>query len=270
MAVALAFDLDGPTGDAMLDGSIWAKPEYFGLGAYGPWRALPRLLDLLDSHAVPATFFVPAWVMEQWPERCRDIVARGHEIAHHGYRHERYFGMEESAQRQVIRKSQRIFEDVVGAPAEGFRTPAGDWSLTTARILLEEGFSYSSTMRGDDRPYRHVINGSTTDLIEIPAHWEFDDYAHFAYQRNPDYPAGQDRISGYARVLSSWEMEFDGYWRDGLCLTTLLHPKVSGKPGRILLLDELLTYMQGREDVWFATLAEVARWWRDREEQHDE
>ncbi|MCA3888077.1 MAG: polysaccharide deacetylase, partial [Burkholderia sp.] len=37
--VALAFDLDGPTGDAMLNGSIWRNPAYFTLGSYGPWRA---------------------------------------------------------------------------------------------------------------------------------------------------------------------------------------------------------------------------------------
>ena len=59
--LALAFDLDGPTGDAMLDGSIWHKPGYFGFGGYGPYRALPRILDLdrkstrlNSSHAIPS------------------------------------------------------------------------------------------------------------------------------------------------------------------------------------------------------------------------
>ncbi|MGW5647469.1 hypothetical protein ACWEV3_41885 [Saccharopolyspora sp. NPDC003752] len=58
VAVALAFDLDGPTGTAMLDGSIWRKPEYFTLGSYGPWRALPRILDLLvNEPGHPADVF---------------------------------------------------------------------------------------------------------------------------------------------------------------------------------------------------------------------
>ena len=51
-SAALAFDLDGPTGAAMLDGSLWRKPEYFTFGGYGPYRALPRLLDLLAPDAV--------------------------------------------------------------------------------------------------------------------------------------------------------------------------------------------------------------------------
>jgi peptidoglycan/xylan/chitin deacetylase (PgdA/CDA1 family) len=82
-SVALAFDLDGPTGAAMLDGSIWHKPEYFTFGGYGPYRALPRLLDMLAAHRTPATFFVPAWVVEQWPRQCQAIVEGGHEVACH-------------------------------------------------------------------------------------------------------------------------------------------------------------------------------------------
>lgn len=42
--------------DAMLNGSIWHKPEYFGFGGYGPYRALPRILDLLDEFRIPTTF----------------------------------------------------------------------------------------------------------------------------------------------------------------------------------------------------------------------
>lgn len=54
--MALAFDLDGPTGDAMLNGTLWQKADYFTFGAYGPYRALERILDLLDDHQLPATF----------------------------------------------------------------------------------------------------------------------------------------------------------------------------------------------------------------------
>ena len=98
--VALAFDLDGPTGDAMLDGSIWNNPSYFTLGSYGPWRALGRLLDMLADRKVPATFFVPAWVVENWPKQCAAIVERGHEIGYHGYRHEAFWTLDRDGQRQ--------------------------------------------------------------------------------------------------------------------------------------------------------------------------
>ncbi|MGY0063701.1 polysaccharide deacetylase family protein [Streptomyces sp. LZ34] len=260
-AVALAFDLDGPTGDAMLNGSIWRKPSYFALGAYGPYRALPRILDLLDEAGVPATFFTPAWVVETWPEACRAVVERGHEMAHHGYQHERYWDLEPEQQAEVISRSQQIFREVLGVPAVGFRTPSGDWHPETPRLLVEAGFAYSSSMRGDDRPYLHEIDGRATSLVEIPARWDLDDYASLAYTRNPDYPAGQDRIASYELTLDNWMREFDGHHAEGLCMTTLFHPKVSGKPGRLLLLERLLGHMRSSGDVWFATCGEVAEWW---------
>ncbi|WP_207954181.1 polysaccharide deacetylase family protein [Saccharopolyspora elongata] len=270
VAVALAFDLDGPTGTAMLDGSIWQKPEYFTLGSYGPWRALPRILDLLDSAGVPATFFIPAWVVETWPERCQDVVARGHEVAHHGYRHESFRDLDTDQQRRVLRRSQEIFADVLGSPAAGYRTPSGDWAVDTPRLLVEHGFRYSSSMRGDDRPYRHRIDGRPSPLVEIPARWELDDYAYLAYHRRPDFPAGQDRIAGYATTLDNWRREFDGHRAEGLCMTTLFHPKVVGKPGRLQLLERLLTHMRSPGDVWFATCRDIAEWHREVQDVPEE
>src|SRR5258708_6812648 len=79
-AVALAFDVDGPTGDAMLDGSLPHNLRYFSEGAYGPWKALPRLLNLLAEYDLKATFFVPTWVVQHWTERCEKILGGGHEI----------------------------------------------------------------------------------------------------------------------------------------------------------------------------------------------
>jgi peptidoglycan/xylan/chitin deacetylase (PgdA/CDA1 family) len=258
-AVALAFDLDGPTGDAMLKGTIWDRPEYFSQGAYGPWRALDRILRLLDRHDVPATFFTPAWVVETWPEKCRQIVDRGHEVAHHGYRHEKYWDLTMDQQREVIAVSQDIFRKTLGSAAVGFRTPSGDWRPETPALLAELGFEYSSSMRGDDRPYFHDGRG----LVEIPARSDMDDYASLAYTTNPDWPSGGDRIASYELTLDNWTREFDGYLAEGLCLTTIFHPKVIGKPGRAVLLDRWIEHMKSSGTVWFATCRDVSDWWRE-------
>ncbi|RQU17625.1 polysaccharide deacetylase [Burkholderia cenocepacia] len=259
--VALAFDLDGPTGDAMLNGSIWRNPAYFTLGSYGPWRALGRLLDMLASFALPATFLVPAWVARTWPAQCAAIVERGHEIGYHGYRHEAFWTLEPDRQREIMAQSADIFARTLGVRPVGFRTPSGDWSAATVAVLREAGVRYSSSMRGDDRPYLlHGENGEPP-LVEIPGRWETDDYASLAYHRNPDYPAGLDRIAGYGATLDNWTREFDGVYREGLCLTTLLHPKVCGKPGRIALLEAWLDHMCAQDGVWFARCRDVADWW---------
>lgn len=261
-AVALAFDLDGPTGDAMLKGTIWDRPEYFSQGAYGPWRAVDRILGLLKTHEIAATFFIPAWVVETWPEQCRRIVEQGHEVAHHGYKHEKYWDLSLAEQRHVIETSQRIFQDVLGTTAVGFRTPSGDWRPETPALLEDMGFRYSSSMRGDDRPYFHAGG----KLVEIPARSDLDDYASLAYTTNPDWPSGGDRIASYDLTLDNWTREFDGYHAEGLCLSTIFHPKVVGKPGRAVLLDRWIQHAKDADDVWFSTCADIATWWQQNKE----
>ena len=260
-AVALAFDLDGPTGNALIDRSIWRNPAFFTLGAYDIWRPLPRLLDLLSDQQLPATFFVPGWVVETWPAECRAIVERGHEVGYHGYEHEAFWTLSAAEQRRVMARSREIFEKHMGVVPVGFRTPSGDWAPETAAVLAEAGCRYSSSMRGDDRPYLIEVAGAERPLVEIPGRWELDDYASLAYQRNPNFPAGLDRIQSYDATLDNWRREFDGTHRDGLCLTTLFHPKVSARPGRLLLLERLFQHMRDAGDVWFARLGEVAEWW---------
>jgi peptidoglycan/xylan/chitin deacetylase (PgdA/CDA1 family) len=259
--VAMAFDLDGPTGAAMLDGSIWQKPEYFTFGGYGPYRALPRLLDMLDAHRTPTTFFVPAWVVENWPRQCQAILERGHEMAYHGYRHESFFALDLAEQRWVMDKSAEVFRRYLGITATGFRTPSGDWHSETPALLMDCGVKYSSSMRGDDRPYFIDTLDASRRLVEIPGRWELDDYASLAYTRAPNYPAGLDRIASYEQTLDNWCREFDGTYREGLCMTTLFHPKISGKPGRISVLEQFVQHMHSHADVWFATCNEVAEFW---------
>ncbi|MCW5236665.1 hypothetical protein D5047_10360 [Verminephrobacter eiseniae] len=113
-SVALAFDVDGPTGAAMLDGSIWRNPSLFMLGAYGPWRALGYLLDMLREYRMPATFFVPGWVLETWPAQIRSIVERGHEIGYHGYQHEAFWQLGRERQQAVMAQSLALFQRHLG------------------------------------------------------------------------------------------------------------------------------------------------------------
>ena len=154
-AVALAFDVDGPTGDAMLDGSLLSNPRYFTQGAYGPWRALPRLLDLLGAYGLTATFFVPTWVVVHWTDICERILREGCEIAYHGHRHEVFIDCTRQQQLDIMERSRAIFRKRLGVTPVGFRTPSGDWSEETAALLRDFGVIYSSSMRGDDRPYFH-------------------------------------------------------------------------------------------------------------------
>ncbi|MFE9643238.1 polysaccharide deacetylase [Streptomyces sp. NPDC006365] len=262
----LSFDLDGPT--LWLDRATgqWDDARGFSLGAYGPWRGTPRLLDLLEDRSLPATFFVPGKIVEEWPAVVKDIAASGHEIGHHGWMHETFFDHSRAAQRDIIERGQDLLERTAGVRAVGFRSPSGDIAADTPSLLAELGFSYSSSMRGDDRPYRWEADGHVLDLIEIPAHWELDDYQQFVYNESPPEPRGLDRIASTLTTFDNWRREFDGYHRWGLCYVLMLHPQVIGKPQRVRALERLLDHMRRAGDVWFATGAEIADWWRSRGE----
>jgi peptidoglycan/xylan/chitin deacetylase (PgdA/CDA1 family) len=246
------------------DPTVVDRPVAFSVGAYGPLRGTPRLLRLLESRGVRATFFVPGWIAERWPDVIRSIVADGHELAHHGYLHELYFTLSLEEIRDRIERSQRVFRKVADQEAVGFRGPTGDVREGTPELLRSMGFSYSSTMRGDDRPYRWIINGEPSDLIEIPADYAVDDFPQFGYHDDPADPVSLDRIAAVSGALDNWRREFDGCYRDGACFVLILHPQVIGTPGRAKAFGTLLDYIRGHEGVWMAPLADIADWWRER------
>jgi peptidoglycan/xylan/chitin deacetylase (PgdA/CDA1 family) len=102
----------------------------------------------------------------------------------------------------------------------------------------------------DLRPYRH--EGSS--LVEIPIQWTLDDAAYFWF----DASAWQKTISTADDVRSIWEGEFRGYREHGGAFVLTMHPQVIGRPYRLELLDHMLGYVAGHEDVWVATCAEIA------------
>lgn len=265
-AVMLSFDVDGETTWANGNRGLEKGEDYLrslSIGQFGPKRCVENILEILDKHNIKATFFVPSFIGEKHPELIKKIHKKGHEIGNHGYLHERFYDWNYQEQLEIIKRSQETLEGLIGEKPKGFRTPSGDWSDFTPELLVSQGFEYSSSMRGADFPYRTIINGKSTDFIEIPTKWELDDYVQLAYNLYPAEPVGQGRISGYKNVFENFKWEFEGYYEYGLCISYMFHPQVIGSPGRLLLLDELIQYMKEKEDVWFATGSEIADWIRD-------
>ena len=124
-----------------------------------------RILDLLDAHTTTATFFVLGWVAERHPGLIRTLVARGHEVASHGYAHRRVYTQTPAQFRTETRRSKCLLEDTLGHPIRGYR--AASYSITmhslwALEVLREEGFVYDSSIF----PIRH-------DLYGIPSHPRF-------------------------------------------------------------------------------------------------
>lgn len=141
-------------------------------------RNLDRILALFDRHGARATFFTLGWIAERYPHAIRCIVDAGHELASHGYGHERVTDLTPAAFRTDIERAQRILEDLAGAPVRGYRAPSfsiGEGNLWALEVLREAGLEYSSSIYpvrhdhyGMPHAPRHPHRPLSTGVLELP------------------------------------------------------------------------------------------------------
>ncbi|MGO9309336.1 MAG: polysaccharide deacetylase family protein [Spirochaetia bacterium] len=259
-AAAFTFDEDGETVAFGYDKENAAyRMSLQSEATYGPEVGLPRILDVLDEHKVPATFFVPGYTAERHEAAVREIVKRGHEVAHHGYLHERPDLLDERQEEEILQRGTRILERITGRKPRGYRAPSWEMKERTPRLLRNNGLLYDSSLMGDDEPYR-IAAGQGEELLEIPVHWTNDDWVHFGFCSSPQLGNG---ISSPSKVFDTWSEEFLGYHQFGGCFVLTLHPFVIGRPSRIRLLDRMIRLITGTDKVWIATLEQIADFMRE-------
>ena len=103
-----------------------------------------------------------------------------------------------------------------------------------------------------------VQGGALRDFVELPVSWELDDAPYFLFSFFP-YMSGMATPSD---VLEIWKAEFDGSYACGGCFLLVVHPFCIGRWPRIRMLEELIEYMEGHDDVWFAHHLDVAEEWK--------
>jgi polysaccharide deacetylase family protein (PEP-CTERM system associated) len=166
--------------------------DYFQVSAFAPhiarsdWeqrecrveRNVERILAMLAEHEVKATFFTLGWIAERYPQVVRAIVADGHELASHGYGHQRVSDLTRDEFGADIRRAKAILEDLSGVAVVGYRAPSFSivatnlWALDS---VAQAGYRYSSSIypihhdhygMPDAPRFAHRVNAG---LIEIPA-----------------------------------------------------------------------------------------------------
>jgi len=137
--------------------------DYFQVSAFAPhiskehWPTLPcrveknvdRILSLLDQSGVKATFFTLGWIAERYPEMVKRIVSEGHELASHGYSHQRASEQTESEFYDDVSQSKALLEQISGQVVLGYRAPSfsiGSNNLWALDVLLNAGYKYSSSI----------------------------------------------------------------------------------------------------------------------------
>jgi peptidoglycan/xylan/chitin deacetylase (PgdA/CDA1 family) len=248
----LTFDVDAETPILAADRRFADHLMTMSHQSYGPDVGVPRILDMLDELAVPATFFIPGWVAERRPGLARSIVDRGHEVAHHSYSHRSPTSMTAAQERADFERALDVFaaQDI---EIRGHRAALWGASWQTPSLIAEHGLDYDSSLMGDDRPYQ--IGTDTTPIVELPVHWSLDDWEQYAYLPEPNIGTV---IESPVKVAEMWRAELDAMCRYRCLFNLCVHPFLSGRPSRVVALRGFIEYAMERGDVQFTRCREVA------------
>ena len=140
-------------------------------------RNVHRILELMHRHGAKGTFFTLGWIAERYPKLIRLIAMEGHEIASHGYGHERASDQTPEAFLADIQLAKVVLEDIADCEVRGYLAPSfsvGDSNPWAHDCIETAGYTYSSSVY----PVKHDHYGVpdaprfpytvAKGLIEIP------------------------------------------------------------------------------------------------------
>ncbi len=219
-------------------------------GRYAARRGVPRSLDILARHGIPATFFMCGYDAELYPALMREVHGAGHEIAAHGYQHEGWdLGENEPA---LLEKTHAILSDCVGEAPVGWCSPSGRKSRLTLPTLKRLGYRYDASEKDEDLPYLARIDGrQVDDFVILPNNTVSLDDA-------PLYVQGQATA---AEALDNWLEELDAIASGDGYVHFTVHPRAgygSGTPARSAAFDRFLATAKAMPGVRFVTLRDLA------------
>jgi peptidoglycan/xylan/chitin deacetylase (PgdA/CDA1 family) len=221
--------------------------------AFGPLHGVPRLLRLLEDYALQATFFVPGLTADRYPHMVEDVLAGGHEVAHHSYSHRNPTDLDPGEERRDFEMALEALAKH-GVEPKGHRAALWEASWRTPELVAEYGLEYDSSLMDADVPY--VLETRSGTIAELPPHWGLDDWEQYAYLPDPSIGAV---IQSPKVVADMWIHELDAMRRHGCLLVLTCHPFLSGRAGRTEALRALVEAMLDRGDVDVTTCLEVAR-----------
>lgn len=253
-AACVTFDIDA---DSLIrsarpdDSELRLQP--ISMGRYGPTVAVPRILETYRRLGLTQTFFMPAWVMQAYPETVEAILRDGHEIGHHSWMHEDPMDHSDDHEAELFERAMDVHVTMTGRKPRGYRAPVYSITPNMVERLIQHGMLYDSSMMVDDLPYR--IETPTGSLIELPPHWGTDDWPPFAHFAEIDYlmavRAPSDGIRAFAEEFEAMH-EAGGFWMP------VLHPFLTGRIARWRQMEKLLEAALEKGDVWFTTMEAIA------------
>lgn len=256
--VAITIDFDGPSNEV---GCGHRPLGIRSAGRYSGRRGVPRYLEMLGRLGIPATFFIPGYDAECFPDSVRDIAREGHEIGAHGYLHEGVLLPAEEEERRLV-LTHRILTGLTGKPPVGWRSPSGRKTHATLPVLRRLGYLYDSSDKDFDLPYLLDL-GDGVSIVEIPNNtFSLDDYPWYRFSMTP-----------VSEVLGQWRQEFASIYSDRGFFILLVHPRSgwgSGTPSRTAAMESLIRFIRSHDGVRFVTLEELCHWVAARPAEFEE
>lgn len=252
VAVTLTFDFQGgedvrPGADGKINYEEYTQCEY------GPNTAIWRILRILEEENVKATFLTCGGITERYPDAVKAIVAKGHEVAGHGYHHEVARDLTWDQEDEVMRKVIAMAEKAIAKRPFGWRSCTQ--SPNSIELLIKHGFHWNSNDFSHDLPFLW-LDGKGGSLVELPRQ-PFGDGRSYG-KRDSGNPHD---------ALVIWREFFDDLHGESKTAPTYVpfqfHPYISGRAGRSRTLRAIIQHMKKAGGVWFATGSEAAKWCRE-------
>ncbi len=250
VAMTLTFDFQGgedvrPLPNGLIDNEEWTQCEY------GPHTAIWRILRILEEENVKATFLTCGGIAERYPDAVKAIVAKGHEIAGHGYHHETARDLTREQEDDVQTRTVAMIHERAGRRPYGWRSCTQ--SPNSIELLMKHGFLWNSNSFSHDLPFLWEADGKV--LVELPRQPFGDGRTYHDDHGNPD------------ATLVIWKGMFDEFHEESKLAPAYVpfqfHPYISGRAGRARTMRAIIQHMKKADGVWLATGSEVARWCLD-------
>ncbi|KYG48842.1 hypothetical protein M433DRAFT_131804 [Acidomyces richmondensis BFW] len=233
-------------------------------GLFAGTIGVRRLLKLFDKYGIKTTFFIPGHSLETFPEECRLVVEKGHEVGLHGYSHENPAAMSLEQQTAIMDKCYKLLKSFTGKAPRGIVAPWWESSREGAELMLRYGLEYDHSfshhdcqcywLRTGDKwipiDYKkhpsHWMKplepGSMTGIVEIPASWSADDLPPLMFIKTA--PNSHGWVSTKV-VEELWLERFDYFYREeeSFVFPVTVHPDVCGHPHGILMLERSVPWL---------------------------
>lgn len=226
---------------------------------YGERVGIYRLLDIFDRLGIRTTFFYSGINAERFPDLTSQLDAAGHEIASENWIHDYSFMKTREEEDADQKRTIEAIRKATGKPPLGYLSTGVRPSYNTPELAANNGYIYWMDPQHEELPY--TLKVGDRRLVVMSYNLMLNDYSTYKVdERTP-------------RLLAEiWRDTVQCLYREGEHYPNMLawglHPFLSGRPARALVLEEFLTWVKGLPGVWFARCRDIAEWWLSEYPEH--